>query len=73
MLGERDDGAIAVSVAAPPVDGRANAALVAFLAEQLGLPKRAVTVVGGHASRDKLVEIDGLDASEVRSRLFLPG
>lgn len=52
------DGALKLRLVAPPVEGQANAALVAWLADQLGLPKRAVRVARGSTSRRKAVEID---------------
>lgn len=58
--------ALKVRLNAPPVDGAANDALVRFLAEQFGVPRRAVRVVAGHTSRSKIVELDGVDASAVR-------
>ena len=61
--------ALKVKVQAPPVEGRANEALCDFLAEQLGLPRRAVTVLRGDTSRLKLVRIEGLTEAEARSRL----
>jgi len=67
--GERG-GAILIRLAAPPVDGAANAALVAFLADALDLPQRSVTIVSGAQSRDKRVQIQGLDESTVRQRLL---
>jgi uncharacterized protein (TIGR00251 family) len=67
--GERA-GAILIRLAAPPVDGAANDALVAFLAESLGLPRRNVTIVSGDRSRDKRVQITGLDGPEIRRRLL---
>lgn len=54
----RHGGALKVRLAAPPVDGKANAALCAFLAEFCGVPKSAVSLVGGEASRAKRVRID---------------
>ncbi len=54
---------------APPVDGAANAALLALLAERLGLPKRAVTLLRGESSREKLVAIAGISAEEFTKRL----
>jgi uncharacterized protein (TIGR00251 family) len=56
--GRTADGRRRVAIAAPPIDGRANEALVAFVAESLGLPKRAVRLVSGQAGRDKRLEID---------------
>jgi uncharacterized protein (TIGR00251 family) len=61
--------ALKVKVAAPPVEGRANAALCEFLAEALELPRRAVTVLHGDTSRFKRVSIDGLGLAEVKRRL----
>jgi uncharacterized protein len=59
-------GALKVRVAAPPVEGAANAALVALLADALDLPRAAVRIVAGAASRTKLVEVAGVDARRVR-------
>jgi uncharacterized protein (TIGR00251 family) len=47
--------ALKVRVAAPPVEGRANAALIAFLADAFGVPKKSVTVVRGATSRRKTI------------------
>lgn len=60
--------ALKVKVHAPPVEGRANEALCEFLAETLGLPRRAVTVLRGDTSRQKTVRIDGLTLAELRAR-----
>ena len=61
-----------VRLAAPPVDGAANEALVRFLAEVLGLPRAAVTLVAGLSSRSKAVQVSGLAPAEVASRLGVP-
>ena len=61
--------ALKVKLHAPPVDGRANDELCAFLAAQLGLPRRAVTLARGNASRQKLLTIAGLTLAEVKARL----
>ena len=58
-----------VRVRAQPVEGEANAALTAFLAKVLGVPKRAVTLARGGQSRLKMVEVEGLGEAEVRERL----
>ena len=58
-----------VRVAAPPERDRANGALVLHLAELLGVRKAAVRVVAGPASRDKVVEVDGLTVAQVDSAL----
>ena len=52
------DGALRVRLAAPPVDGKANDLLVAWIAVELGLPRSAVRVVRGQASRRKWLAID---------------
>ena len=61
--------ALKVKVHAPPVEGRANEVLCEFLADELGLPRRAVTVAVGDTSRQKLIRIDGLTLAEVKARL----
>jgi uncharacterized protein (TIGR00251 family) len=64
--------AVKIRLAAPPVDGAANEALRRFLAERLCIPRTAVRVVAGLASRDKMVEVDGLSAAEARGILLAP-
>ena len=64
--------AVKIRLAAPPVDGAANEALRRFLAERLCVPRASVHVVAGLSSRDKLVEVDGLDADEARRNLLAP-
>ncbi len=63
------DGALRVSLTAPPVDGAANAALIGLLAALLGVPRRAVEIRTGERSKRKAVRIRGLPASEVQARL----
>jgi uncharacterized protein len=58
-----------VRVAAPPEDGKANAALVRLLADTLALPAGKVRIVSGHASRDKTVALEGLEPDELERRL----
>ncbi len=60
---------IRIRLAAPPVDGAANDALVRFLAEALGVPARAVTITGGLASRSKTVLATGVSPAEAAARL----
>jgi len=55
----RHGDALKIRLAAPPVDGKANAALLEFIADALGLPKAAVKLKSGHTSRRKVVEVDG--------------
>ena len=61
--------ALKVKVHAPPVEGRANEVLCDFLAATLGLSRRAVTVLRGDTSREKLIRISGLTESDVLNRL----
>lgn len=53
-------GALRIRLQAPPVEGAANEALVAFLAEQLGVSRRHVRIVAGSQSRNKVVEVDDI-------------
>ncbi len=71
MVGERA-GAIVIRVTAPPVDGKANAALCAFVAQAADVPPSRVSVVRGMTSRDKVVRVEGADAAAVRAALLPP-
>lgn len=59
--------ALKVRLQAPPVDGKANAALCGFIAGELGAPKRSVSVVSGMTSRDKTVFVSGFSAAAVEN------
>ena len=61
------EGARKVALTAPPVDGEANAALVAFLAKKLGVAKRDVTITHGTSSRRKTLEVRGTQDASVRA------
>ena len=65
----REDGTLTVRVTAPPVEGRANAAVGVLLATALGVPVSAVRVVHGGHGRDKLVRVTGLTPAQIRRRL----
>ena len=71
VVGERA-GAIVIRVTAPPVDGKANAALCVFVARAAGVPPSRVSVVRGTTSRDKVVRVEGADAAAVRAALLPP-
>jgi len=62
-------GRVKVWVTEPPERGKANDAVVEALARALGVPKSAVTVTRGHASRNKLVRVEGLTEQEAKARL----
>jgi uncharacterized protein len=64
--------ALKVKIQAPPVEGRANEALCDFLASTLGLHRRAVTVLRGDTSRQKVVRIDGLTSDQLRACMKSP-
>ncbi len=64
-----DDGSLAVRVSAPPVDGRANAALERLVAKALGIAPSRVALVRGTRAREKTLRVEGLDAPAVRRRL----
>ena len=68
VVGEHD-GRLKVQLAAPPVDGEANAALVEFLADALGVRKADVTIERGETGRRKTVRVAGVDAAAVRAAL----
>lgn len=64
------EGALVVRLKAPPVEGRANEALVRFLARLLAVPPSAVRLARGAAGRDKLLRVRGLAAADVQARLL---
>ena len=68
VVGERA-GALVVRVTAPPVDGKANAALCALVARAAGVPPSHVAVVRGHTGRDKVVRVEGAEEAAVRAAL----
>ena len=65
ISGERD-GALVVRVAAPPVEGAANDALIAFFSDALRVPRRAIQIVSGERGRQKRISIAGVTADDIR-------
>jgi uncharacterized protein len=63
--------ALKVALMAPPVDGRANDACIAFFAKQLGVARSSVTIVSGQSSRNKTIRVTGITAAQLRERLQL--
>jgi uncharacterized protein (TIGR00251 family) len=61
--------ALKIRLAAPPVDGKANEALIAYLAKALAVPKSCVELIAGQSSRAKRVRVDGVDAEVARRAL----
>jgi len=68
VLGVHGDR-LKIALAAPPVEGAANAELVAFLARALGRPRRDVTLLAGETSRRKTVEVAGVGVEQVLALL----
>ena len=71
VVGEHG-GAIKIKLRAQAVEGKANAALRCFLADQLNISQRAIILEHGQRSRDKVIRIDGMTEKDVRSRLVGP-
>ncbi|MEZ4552415.1 MAG: DUF167 domain-containing protein [Dehalococcoidia bacterium] len=68
-IGEFRGETLHVRVTAPPVGGKANEALVRLVADRLRLPRDAVRIVAGHAAREKLLALDGIEVQEAHRRL----
>ena len=64
-----EDGTLYVRVTAPPVEGAANAALIALLSDALGVRKSTVEIVLGASSREKKVSIEGIDDADLQARI----
>ncbi len=69
VLGEGAAAQLKIAVQAPPVEGRANEALIAFLAERFGVPKRAVELMSGELSRSKVFLLRGVNLARVEAEL----
>lgn len=69
ILGDGDNSALKIALAAPAIEGRANQVLVCFLSELFDVPRSAVEIVSGVQSRNKVVRIAGVGAKHVRTRL----
>jgi uncharacterized protein len=63
-------GAVKISLTMPPVDGRANEALIEFVADLLRVPRARIAIASGASSRVKLLRITGKSAAEVQAALF---
>ena len=73
-VGEVRAGALVVRVAAPPVEGKANAAVCALLAEVAGVARSRVSVLRGERGREKVVRVEGVEREALRAALQLaPG
>jgi uncharacterized protein YggU (UPF0235/DUF167 family) len=63
---------VVVRVTAPPVDGKANEALCRLIAKKAGVAPSRVTLVRGHTSREKTLDVEGVDIAALRAALGLP-
>jgi hypothetical protein len=63
--------ALKLALTAPPIEGRANDACIAFFANLLKVPRSSVTIASGETSRHKVIRVAGLSAEEVRRRLAI--
>jgi hypothetical protein len=62
-------GRIRIALTSPPVDGKANQALIKYLSKSLNIPRRFISIVTGEKSRDKIVSIEGLSEASIRTSL----
>lgn len=65
-----EDQTIKVRLTAPPVEGKANEALISFLAKVLDISESKIEIVAGHTGRDKLVSILDMESTEAQSRIL---
>jgi uncharacterized protein (TIGR00251 family) len=70
VVGELGD-ALKVALTAPPVDGKANKACIEFFSDALRVPRSAVTILSGEASRNKVIRVAGITEALLRERLKL--
>jgi uncharacterized protein (TIGR00251 family) len=61
--------ALKLALNAPPVDGKANQAVIEFFADLFAIPRSSVTIASGETSRNKIVRVSGLSRTEVEQRL----
>jgi uncharacterized protein YggU (UPF0235/DUF167 family) len=70
LAGTQDDGALKIRLTASPSDGNAvNEQLIEFLAEQLEVPQKAIEIVAGMNSREKLISVEGIDPRVLEAKL----
>ncbi len=69
VMGEGADAVVKIALAAPPVDGRANEELIAFLADLFDLPRSEVEVIAGQQSKNKVIRVHKRSAARVQAAL----
>ena len=65
-----NDGTVKIRLTAPPVEGKANDALIAFLSDVIDVPRSHIDIIAGATGRDKLVSILNMDAETVHRRIL---
>ena len=72
VYGEGAGAQLKIAVHAPPIEGRANEALIAFLADLFALPRRDVVLLSGETNRSKVFLLRGIELGKVRENIPLP-
>lgn len=67
--GVLEDGTLRIRIKEPPVEGKANKALLAYLAKVLGIRKNQIEIVAGQKGLDKIISVDNMTAEEVEARI----
>ena len=71
-IADKEEDRYKIKVTAPPVDGKANEALIKLLAKKLGIPGRDIEILSGHTSRLKTIRIQDLSPGDISDRLLPP-
>jgi uncharacterized protein len=69
IYGEGESAQLKIAVNAPPIEGRANEALIAFLAEFFSLPKSAIALTSGTSSRSKVFQLRGISIAQAEAKI----
>jgi hypothetical protein len=69
IYGDGGNAQLKIAVQAPPIEGRANAALIAFLSEMFGLPKNKIEIVSGELTRSKVFLLRGVTVEKAQTTL----
>ena len=69
IVGVQDDNILKIRLTASPADGQANAALIKFLAQHLGVAENQIEIVAGTDKSDKMISVSGLSTAEVEAKL----
>lgn len=72
-ISRMEDGSLKIRLTAPPVDGAANEALIAYLAKALAVSKSSVEILSGHTGREKRIRINGVNEADIDRLLNTAG